>query len=138
MTKLYVYSTLASDVNYTNHVPGGGDLPIELPPVHIKGGAGVANDRFVTPRGVATEIDEEQLAYLRANEVFKMHEKNGFIEVSESKVDPDIVAADMTGRDNSAPIVPQDNIIADAETLVGGVSVNADGAANKPRAKAKK
>lgn len=113
MGKLYVYSTLAADVAYTNHQPGGGDLPIELPPVLVKGGAGVANDRFITPRGVVTEITEEDGEYLRANKLFQLHEKNGYVEISSAKVDPEKAAADMTGRDNSAPIVPE--ALADAE-----------------------
>lgn len=117
---LYVYSTLASDVAYTNHTAGGGDMPIELPPVVIKGGAGVMNERIVTPRGVATKITEEQLAYLRENEVFKLHEENGFVLVSDYYDDPDNVAADMTGRDPSAPLVPQDNAQGDATVVVGG------------------
>lgn len=126
--KLFVFSTLASDVAYTNHAQGGADLPIDLPPVLIKGGAGVANDRIITPRGVATEVTEEQVEYLRANQVFQLHEKNGFVMVSESYADPDTVAADMTGRDISAPIVPQDNIAADAQTVVGGEEVATDAA----------
>ena len=121
MPKLYVYSTLASDVAYTNHTPGGGDMPIELPPVHIKGGAGIANDRLVTPRGVVTEVTEEQVEYLRQNEVFKLHEKNGFVEVSASRVDPDTAAADMTGRDNSAPLVPEDFKADEQPASVGGI-----------------
>lgn len=117
---LYVYSTLASDVAYTNHVPGGGDLPIPLPPVLIKGGAGVANDRFVTPRGVATEVTEAQVEYLRANQVFKLHEWNGFVVIEAQKVDPDQMAAVMTGRDNSAPMVAQD-LPADSQPTGEGV-----------------
>lgn len=126
--KLFIFSTLASDVAYTNHAQGGADMPIDLPPVLIKGGAGVANDRIVTPRGVATTVTEEQVEYLRANQVFQLHEKNGFVMVSDTYADPDIVAADMTGRDNSAPVVPQDNIAADAETIVGGEAVATDAA----------
>lgn len=126
--KLFIFCTLASDVAYTNHEQGGGDLPVALPSVVIKGGAGVANDRIVTPRGVATTVTEEQVEYLRANPVFQLHEKNGFVMVSESYADPDTVAADMTGRDNSAPVVPQDNIAADAETIVGGESLETDAA----------
>jgi len=118
--KLFIFSTLASDVAYTNHAQGGGDLPIDLPPVLVKGGAGVINDRIVTPRGVATEVTEQQVEHLRQNEIFKLHEKNGFVMVSDAYADPDTVAADMTGRDNSAPIVPQDGIAPDAATVVGG------------------
>jgi hypothetical protein len=108
MKKLYVYSTLASDVLYQNHAPGGADLPIVVSEVLVKGGAGVANDRLITPRGVATEVTEQQAEALRANPVFVMHEKNGFVQISDSRVDADIAAADMTGRDSSAPIVPED------------------------------
>lgn len=108
MAKLYVYSTLSSDVAYTNHAPGGADLPQALPSVLIKGGAGVITGRLDTPRGVVTEITEAQAEYLRANVVFKLHEKNGFVEISGTKTDPNKVAAEMEGRDQSAPIVPQD------------------------------
>lgn len=106
--RLYVFSTLATDMNYTNHEAGGADLPMALPPVFIKGGAGVANDRLVTPRGVVTEVTEEELAYLEANQVFQLHKDNGYILVEKSNADPEKVAANMTGRDNSAPVVPQD------------------------------
>lgn len=108
MKKLYVYSTLSADVAYTNHADGGGDMPIALPPVLVKGGAGIANDRFFTPRGVVTEVTEEQAEYLRANPIFRMHEKNGFVQVSEASTDPEKAAADMQGRDKSAPVVPEE------------------------------
>ena len=133
MGKLYVYSTLAADVAYTNHAQGGGELPIELPPVLVKGGAGVMNDRFITPRGVVTEITEEQGEYLRANVLFQLHEKNGFVEISGSKVDPEKAAADMTGRDNSAPIVPEG--LADSEQPA---SVGADEGGDDTPAKSSK
>lgn len=106
--RLYVYSTLATDMAYTNHETGGADIPVALPPVFIKGGAGVANDRFVTPRGVATEITEKEAEYLQANTVFQLHQKNGFVMIDSESTDPDKMAANMTGRDNSAPIVHQD------------------------------
>ena len=118
--KLYVYSTLSSDMNYTNHAQGGADLPQALPPVYVKGGAGVANDRLITPRGVATEITEEQAASLRARPLVQLHEKNGFGQISADDVDPDKAAADMTGRDQSAPIVPQD-LPADSQPTGEGV-----------------
>ena len=133
--KIFIFSTLASDVAYTNYAQGGADMPVDLPPVLIKGGAGVANDRLITPRGVATEVTEAQCEYLRQNAVFQLHEKNGYILVSESYADPDTVAADMTGRDNSAPIVLQDNIAADAQTVVGGEEIDADEAPVSSRKK---
>lgn len=107
-SRIYVYSTLASDVAYTNHVAGGGDIPVALPPVLIRGGAGVANDRIITPQGVMTEVTGEQLDYLRENPVFKLHEENGYVLVSSDEIRIESAVADMNGRDESAPLVPQD------------------------------
>lgn len=116
--KLYVYSTLSADVNYTEYAPGGGDIPVEVGHIMVRGGAGVANDRLVTPRGVVTEVTEEQAEKLRQNKVFQMHEKNGFVQISEISVDPEKAAADMEGRDGSAPVVPQD-LPADLQPTTG-------------------
>lgn len=134
--RFYVYSTLASDVNYTNYEKGGGDLPVELPAVHVKGGAGVANDRLITPRGVVTEVTEEQVQYLRENTVFQLHEANGFVQISDAKVDGDVAAADMTGRDNSAPIVPEALREDELPASVGGVETST--AAPKARGRGKR
>jgi hypothetical protein len=101
--KLYVYSTLAADVNYTHYAKGGGDLPIADRSVIIKGGAGVANDRLVTPHGVATEIEAEDLVFLEQNEIFRLHRKNGFIKVEEKSFDVEAVTGDMNAADPSRP-----------------------------------
>ena len=101
---LYVYSTLTSDQRYTNYRKGENDLPAEVGSVFIKGGAGVANDRLVTPRGVVTAITEDDLKILEANDDFKLHKKNGFVEVSQSLTDADEVAAEMGGYDLSTPL----------------------------------
>ena len=79
MAKIYIYSTLANDQKYTNWIKGGGDVPVEGYSVLVKGGTGVANDRFVTPLGVATEINDIDLEELRKNPVFNQHEKDGFV-----------------------------------------------------------
>jgi hypothetical protein len=133
MKKMYVYSTLSSDVLYQNHAPGGADLPIVVSEVLIKGGAGVANDRLITPRGVATEVTEQQAEALRANPVFQMHEKNGFVQISDARVDADVAAADMAGRDNSAPIVPED-LPSDSKPM-GSEQLEAPAAPTKPATK---
>lgn len=102
--QLYVFSTLAAAVLYTNYGKGGGDLPVELgDPVLIKGGTGVADKHFVTPRGVVTPITPEQLVYLEQNPVFQLHKKNGFIVVEESAKDPErVVSEGMQASDASA------------------------------------
>jgi len=100
--KVYVYSTLSNDQAYTQYVKG-----TEVPQVeHTINIAGKAN--FLTPLGMVTEITEEDLAILKGNQMFQIHEANGFITISNTKADPETVAADMTGRDGSAPLVEQD------------------------------
>lgn len=109
--KLYVYSTLTNDQRYRNYAQGGkNDMPRPIGEVFIAGGTGVAtnDNRMWTPRGVVTEITEEDRAILENNSDFKLHRENGFVEISEVLVDPEKAAADMTGRDESAPLVPQD------------------------------
>lgn len=108
MKKLYVYSTLTGDQVYTNHRTDANGVPQAVSSVFIAGGANLMSKHFVTPMGMATEVTAEQLAELRNNEMFKLHEKNGFIRVSEAREDADKVASDMTGRDKSAPLVEQD------------------------------
>jgi hypothetical protein len=107
--KMYVYSTLAASMNYTKHGKGGGDLPVEEGNVFIAGGANIPDKYMRTPEGaVVTPVTEEDVELLRANPVFVLHEKNGFVEISDKKVDGEKAAANMEGRDQSAPLVDQD------------------------------
>lgn len=105
---IYVYSTLSNDQRYTTYNGVSGGAPQPARSIFIAGKANVANKNFITPLGVATEVTAEELAELRRNEVFKVHEQNGHLSVSQAKVDPDKVAASMQGRDASAPLVEQD------------------------------
>lgn len=116
MKQVHVYSTLTCDNIYHRTKQGGADLPVFEGDVLIKGGAGIANDRLITPRGVVTTITEEQLEICRADPVFVAHEKNGFIQVGERLIDVEKAVADMEGRDKSAPIVPAD-LPADAQPM---------------------
>lgn len=125
--KVFLYSTLSSDQAYTVYKDGGGDLPQVEGQILVKGGANVPDGRMITPEGaVITATTPENLERLRQNEVFKLHEANGFIVVSDHKVDGEVAAADMTGRDQSAPLVPAD--FEPADGLVGTTS-NPDEAA---------
>lgn len=113
--KTYIYSTLASPQLYTNY--GGaakGAVPQPTttdghPGVLINGGAGVADKRtLLTPRGAVTEVSEDQLKYLMQNSEFKAHVDRGFITMDDKKVDPEIVAPDMSDGDQSAQLTDQD------------------------------
>lgn len=105
---IYVYSTLSNDQSYTTYVDIPGGAPQKEASIFIAGKANVANKHLITPLGMATEVTAEQLAELRRNEVFQLHERNGYLSVSEAKAEPDKVTASMAGRDASAPLVEQD------------------------------
>ncbi|MFY1028170.1 hypothetical protein ACE4RU_10795 [Actinobacillus seminis] len=108
----YVYSTLTCDNAYVVYSQGGADLKVKTGQIVIKGGVGVANQRLVTPLGIATQVTSEELALLEKNQVFKLHKENGFIVVQENgkESDAEKVALDMTGRDESSPVTPSDYI----------------------------
>lgn len=108
MAKNYVFSTLANDQLYTNWLQGGNDLPQKGHAVLVKGGTGVANDRLITPLGVATEITDYDLEELKKNPSFLAHEKEGFITVRNKKAETEKVAADMNLKDESAPMTHTD------------------------------
>ena len=107
--KYYVFSKMACDVSYNDYIPGGADLPIKTSSVLIKGGAGVANDRIITPLGICTEVTEEQVSQLNANGIFKLHRDNGFVTIESKNQDVEKVVADMTVEsDPSSPLTPED------------------------------
>jgi hypothetical protein len=113
-----VFSTLTASNEYADYTPPStpGQSPIKGDSVIIKGGAGVANAHLQTPRGVPTMVTEAQIALLKRNEVFKLHEKNGFVTIAEVERPPtedavEKAVAAMTGRDNAAPLVDADFIV---------------------------
>jgi len=108
--KMYIYSTLSASVRYAASEPGGADVPVPTDGILVAGGTNVANKNLITPRGaVVTEVTEEQLERLRNDEVFKLHQANGFVTISSKLEDGEKVAsADLEGRDASAPLTPED------------------------------
>lgn len=106
---VYVYSTLSSGQNYAIWEPRPNGIPEKVKDIFIAGGANVANKNLITPRGVVTKISREDAALLQNSRHFKQHEANGFVKISDEKVAVEVaVAADMEGRDASAPLVPED------------------------------
>ncbi|MGJ0509054.1 MAG: hypothetical protein ACR652_18425 [Methylocystis sp.] len=108
MKSVYVYSTLSADQLYTTYVKGGNDIPRPERTVLIKGGANVATKHLLTPRGVVTQVTAEELALLRDNKLFQLHEKNGYVKVDTSKQEVEKAVTDMEPRDESSPLVPGD------------------------------
>lgn len=116
-THAYVYSTLSCDTKYTNYRQGGGDLKVATGGVLIRGGANMASHHLVTPKGVCTPVTEAQLQILDNDPIFERHKQNGFIKIERKEIKLADAVSDMVGRDESAPITPDD--------------YNADDAANK-------
>jgi rRNA maturation endonuclease Nob1 len=110
----YVFSTLATDMTYVNwHSPGEGIPPMEGKHINIRGGAGVARNvragsDIWTPLGDVTEISDEDLALMEQNEVFRLHQKNGFIRVQKKSSEVEKAVADMNRKDNSSPLTEAD------------------------------
>lgn len=117
---VHVFSTLACDQRYTSYVTSPDGVPVVTNEVLIKGGAGVANDRLITPQGVHTEVTEEALAELEKNPVFAMHKRNGFVTVQQRRADPDKVATDMNAKDKSRPFTPADYLDKKVDAVVSG------------------
>jgi hypothetical protein len=136
-SKIYVFSTLANDQNYTNWLKGGGDVPIKGHSVLIKGGTGVANDRLITPMGISTEINELDLSELENNVVFQKHKASGFIVVKQKAADPEFIERELANICASYQHVITEYLInrffAAAQALnirdlalAGGVSANSE------------
>ena len=93
MAKNYIYSTLSSSVKYE----------CEGASILIKGGANIPNVHMLTPKGVVTEVTDEELVLLGGNSVFQLHKANGYIHIDKKEHKVENVIADMTRRDNAAP-----------------------------------
>lgn len=111
----FVYSTLSCDQKYTNyHNTEIAGPNVVAGAVLIKGGANVAQKRFIaddgtnTPAGVRTEVTDAELELLMANEGFIAHMERGFIEVTTGKEKISEIVADMTDADASAQFTDAD------------------------------
>lgn len=104
----HVYSTLAADTIYASYVETGMDIRVPDRKVFINGGTGVASKHLVTPRGVVTEVTNEEVTFLRKNPVFQQHEKGGYIVIEDQEVKIEKVVANMVEKDVSAPLTPAD------------------------------
>ena len=105
----YVYSTASTNVEYAQYGKAEGNAPAPvLRRVVVKGGANVANKHVITPYGVVTKVSDEDAAFLATDPNFLRHQKAGHVKLETHNVDPEVVAANMTGRDRSAPLVEAD------------------------------
>ncbi len=112
----YVYSTITNDTSYPMYIENNSkDLGIikKRPDgtrmtVIIKGGHGVANKHMFTPRGVVTQVTDEEMEYLLQNVNFKRHMKAGFVTYEKKEVAPEKKILEMAAKDGSAPLTDKD------------------------------
>ena len=106
----YVYSTATAGDSYVKYKysADGKSLPIAVKTVTIRGGHGVSDKNFVTPRGVVTEVSQEDLDFLLSDPNFMEHVKAGFMSYDKKKVDPEKKIKNMAKKDGSAPLTPAD------------------------------
>ena len=124
----HIVSTLPTDMLYTLWQPSATGAPhVKVDQVLVKGGHGVAQRDSTgglhTPRGVVTHVTEKQLDLLKQDEVFKLLQKNNFVQIinSERPPAPAKVSEDMAPKDKSAPLD-------DSDFKKGGRAASPDGA----------
>ena len=107
----YVISSATSDICYPLYEPIAPRSPVAKikKKILIHGGANLAplTGRLITPKGVATHVSDEDMAFLEESEAFKRHVKAGYMHVEKTDKNPDAVATEhLQARDGSAPLTP--------------------------------
>lgn len=108
MAKAFIYSTLTANNIFRVFGESVNGLPNVKKTILIKGGAGVANSHIITPRGVVTEVEDEDLKLLEEHAQFKRMVERGFLLVERKQADVEVVVKNMKKKDKSAPKVPED------------------------------
>lgn len=107
----YVYSTCTCDGTYVEYEPDpekNKGFSKAIRQVTIKGGHGVNTRHLHTPKGIVTQVTDDELEFLLRNASFQRHMAAGHITVDKDAVDPAKKAAEMAEGDNSAPLTPKD------------------------------
>lgn len=104
----YIYSTLTNSIKINEYAAVEGGTPRSVRSILIVGGSNVADKHFITPQGVVTEVSDEELEFLKRDKMFNRMVERGFIKHESKKSEVNKVAADMVGRDESAPLTPDD------------------------------
>lgn len=114
----YVYSTATNSGTYVEYEENSSNelsIPKKWPngqpmKVTIRGGHGLADKYLFTPKGVVTQVSDEEMELLLRNPAFKRHIDRGFMTYDKKKIDPAKKAANMAQKDGSAPLTPADYI----------------------------
>lgn len=111
----WIYSTVTGPMRFVEYeIPKNErQLATVKREVTIKGGANLPLKSLETPAAVATEVSNEELAFLMNNDSFKDGCSKGFLRVEAHKFEPQVVANDMTPKDGCAPKTDADFVTGD-------------------------
>ena len=105
----YVYSTLTNSNDYVAYMPTDvKSNAIIKKSVTINGGHLLATKHLVTPKGVVTEVSDDDMKVCELDPGFQEHLKNGFLKIEKKNVAPEKIAANMAPKDGSTPKTPKD------------------------------
>ncbi|MDR0676252.1 MAG: hypothetical protein LBF97_04335 [Elusimicrobiota bacterium] len=113
---IQILSTLSNDQNYTTYKKGLNGTYIVDKVITIKGKANISNKNLITPKGVLTSINDEDLVLLEKNSSFQTHKSNKFITVLQKNEGENLIGREITdkeiknneleGKDQSSPNTP--------------------------------
>lgn len=121
----YVYSTATNSITYVeyeNNASNELSIPKKWPngnpmKVTIQGGHGVSIPKtFVTPKGIVTSVNDDEMEMLLQNPSFKRHLDRGFMTYDKKKLSTEKKAANMEDKDRSAQITPSDYVKSENST----------------------
>lgn len=113
----YVYSTATCPISYVKYKPTPKQEGSEraskghnqiLKKVTINGGHGINNKYMITPKGVVTQVSDEDMEFLLQDKNFLRHQKAGFMSFDKKKIEPEKKAANMAEKDGSSPLTQHD------------------------------
>lgn len=106
----FIASTLTASQKYAtwSYPQGEQGMPQIQRYVLIQGGANVPPKTLVTPLGAVTEVSDSDLELLENNHTFCTHRENGYVKVLKKNPGADVAAQDLTAKDASAPLTPDD------------------------------
>lgn len=123
----YIISYESQGVEFPRYIRTKTGLDVQGVVV-IKGGAGVIDKKTLeTPKGVKTEVSEEELAFLKTQSLFNDKVKTGFYEIEESEKKATTKAKKGNGKkDKGAQLTADDFIEAGQTPPKVGASEKAD------------
>ena len=99
----YVYSTMTSSTAYAVYKETNAkDIPVITKKILIEGGSNVVpipSKGIITPRGVVTEVSDDDMALLEKDYHFNEHKKHGYITVEKKAIPVEKAVAAMEPKD---------------------------------------